>query len=186
MHNICGKVFQNIQTKDIECLLYDPQQNYYDVVQNASKSGYQQSIFTSSVMIALIEEFLLKHDSIVTEIEFSVEDEEVNQEIKKIIEQMEDNGAYWGILKDKLSVLSEYDSIDIEKVRIKSKQENGFFLSLQANGIFDVTEDAYDLVATEICNVVKRVIREDAKEVRPYDSLWDMYYDEFEDLEEVK
>lgn len=26
-------------------------------------------------------------------------------------------------------------------------------------------------------------IREDAKKVRPYDSIWDMYYDEFEDAE---
>lgn len=158
MRNICGKVFQNIQTRDIECFLYDPQQNYYYVVQNASKSGYQQSIFTSSVMIALIEEFLLKYNSIVTEIEFLVEDEELNQEIKKIIGQMKDNGAYWEILKDKLSFLSKYDSIDIKKVSIKSKQENGFLLSLQVNGIFDVTENAYDLVATEICNVVRRVI----------------------------
>ena len=24
-------------------------------------------------------------------------------------------------------------------------------------------------------------IREDAKKVRPYDYMWDMYYDEFED-----
>lgn len=158
MRNICGKVFQNIQTRDIECFLYDPQQNYYYVVQNASKSGYQQSIFTSSVMIALIEEFLLKYNSIVTEIEFLVEDGELNQEIKKIIGQMKDNGAYWEILKDKLSFLSKYDSIDIKKVSIKSKQGNGFLLSLQVNGIFDVTENAYDLVATEICNVVRRVI----------------------------
>ena len=158
MRNICGKVFQNIQTRDIECFLYDPQQNYYYVVQNASKNVYQQSIFTSSVMIALIEEFLLKYNSIVTEIEFLVEDEELNQEIKKIIGQMKDNGAYWEILKDKLSFLSKYDSIDIKKVSIKSKQGNGFLLSLQVNGIFDVTENAYDLVATEICNVVRRVI----------------------------
>lgn len=27
-------------------------------------------------------------------------------------------------------------------------------------------------------------IREDAKKVRPYDHVWDMYYDEFEDYEE--
>lgn len=158
MHKICGKVFQNIQTGDIECFLYNPQQNYYSVVQSALESGYQQSIFTSSVMIALIEEFLLKYNSIVTEIEFSVEDEKVNQEIKKIIGKMKDNGAYWAILKDKLSFLSEYDSIDITKVSIKSKHGNGFLLSLQENGIFNVTENVYDLVATEICNVVRRVI----------------------------
>ena len=29
-------------------------------------------------------------------------------------------------------------------------------------------------------------IREDAKKVRPYDSVWDMYYDEFEDYENME
>lgn len=29
-------------------------------------------------------------------------------------------------------------------------------------------------------------IREDAKHVRPYDSLYDMYYDEFDDVEDTK
>ena len=71
---------------------------------------------------------------------------------------MKDNGAYWARLKDKLSFLSQYDSIDITKVSIQSKQENGFLLNLQENGIFDVSENAYDLVATEICNVVRKVI----------------------------
>ena len=27
-------------------------------------------------------------------------------------------------------------------------------------------------------------IREDAKKVRPYDHVWDMYYDEFDDFQE--
>ena len=109
-------------------------------------------------MIALIEEFLLKFNAIVSEIEFLVEDEELNQEIKEILEKMKDNGAYWEILKEKLSFLSKYDSIDIKKVSIKSRQGMGFLLSMQVNGIFDVTENVYDLVATEICNVVRRVI----------------------------
>lgn len=158
MRNVYGKVFQNILTRDIECFSYDPQQNYYYVIQNASKRGYQQSIFTSSVMISLLEEFLLNYSAIVTEIEFLVDDDELNQEIKEIISKMRDNGAYWEILKDKLSFLSKYDSIDIKKVSIKSKKGVGFLLSLQVNGIFNVTENAYDLVAKEICDVVRRVI----------------------------
>ena len=28
-------------------------------------------------------------------------------------------------------------------------------------------------------------IRKDAQKVRPYDSIWDMYYDEFDDMEEI-
>lgn len=154
MRNICGKMFQNTQTKEVKCFLYDPQKNYCYVVQDPSKRGYQQCAFTTSVMIALIEEFLLKHNSIVIGIEFSVDDEELNQKTKKIIEQMKDNAAYWETFKDALSFLSEYDSIDIKKVSIKSKQGNGFLLNLHANGVFDATENAYNLVATEICKVV--------------------------------
>lgn len=153
MRNICGKVFQNTQTKEVKCFLYDPQKNYCYVV-DTSKSGYQQCAFKTSTMIAVIEEFLSNYNSIVTAIEFFVDDEELNQEINKIIRKMQDNGACWEILKDKLSFLSKYDSIGIKKVSIKSQQGNGFLLSLQVNGIFDVTENAYNLVATEICNVV--------------------------------
>ena len=153
MRNICGRVFQNTQTKEVKCFLYEPQNNYCYVV-DVSKSGYQQCTFTTSAMIVLVGKFLLKHNSIVTEIEFLVEDEELNQEINKIIGQMKDNVAYWKILKDKLSFLSKYDAIDIKKVSIKSQQGNGFLLNLHVNGIFDVTENVYDLVATEICNVV--------------------------------
>lgn len=28
-------------------------------------------------------------------------------------------------------------------------------------------------------------IRKDAEKVRPYDSVWDMYYDEFDELEDT-
>ena len=36
-------------------------------------------------------------------------------------------------------------------------------------------------------NVIMSIedIKEDAKKVRPYDHIWDMYYDEFEDYKEV-
>lgn len=154
MRNICGRVFQNTQTKEVKCFLYDSQKNYCYVVQDPSKRGYQQCAFKTSTMIAVIEEFLSNYNSIVTAIEFFVDDEELNQEIKKIIGQIKDNGACWEILKDKLSFLSKYDSIGIKKVSIKSQQGNGFLLNLYANGIFDATWDVYNLVATEICNVV--------------------------------
>lgn len=158
MRNVYGKIFQNIVTRNIECFSYDPQQNYYDVVHNASNRGFQQSIFTSSVMISLMEKFLLRYNATVSQIEFFVEDEELNQEIKDILSKMQENGAYWEILKEKLSFLSKYDSIDIKKVNIKSKQELGFLICLQVNGIFCVSENAYELVATEICDVVRRVV----------------------------
>lgn len=43
------------------------------------------------------------------------------------------------------------------------------------------------LQSQEIGDVVLSLddIREDAKKVRPYDHIWDMYYDEFEDADET-
>lgn len=158
MYSKYGKAFQNVSTREIECFPYDPQQNYYDVVRDASKKGYQQSIFTSSVMISLIEEFLLQFDAFITEIEFLVEDADLDQEIKALLDKMKGNGAYWEILKEKLSFLSRYDSIDIKKVSITGRRGTGFLLSLQVNGIFSVSENAYDFVSTEISRVVRRMI----------------------------
>lgn len=158
MRSEYGKIFQNIQTREIECFSYDPQQNYYDIVQDASKRGYQQSIFTSSVMISLIEYFLLKHNALVTGIEFLVEDIVLNQEINRLLDKMKGNGAYWEILKEKLSFLSRYDSIDIKKVTIAGRDGMGFLLSLQVNGIIIVSENAYESVSDEISKIVRRVI----------------------------
>lgn len=44
------------------------------------------------------------------------------------------------------------------------------------------------LAATENGNRLLKLedIRDDAKKVRPYDHVWDMYYDEFDDYEEVE
>ena len=158
MRSRYGKIFQNVQTREIECFSYDPQQNYYDIVQNASERGYQQSIFTSSVMISLIEHFLLKHNALVTGIEFLAEDTALNQEISILLDKLKNNGAYWEILKEKLSFLSRYDSIDIKKVNITGRDGMGFLLGLQVNGIFIVSENAYDFVADEISKIVRRVI----------------------------
>ena len=158
MRNKYGKIFQNIHTRKFECFLYDPQPNYYDVIQEDSNNGYQQSIFTSSVMLSLMEYFLLKHNTLITEIEFLVEDTDLDKEIDVLLDKMKINGAYWKILRDKLSFLSKYDSIDIKKVNITGAEGTGFLLSLQVNGIIVVSENVYDSVSNEITKIMQEVI----------------------------
>lgn len=109
-------------------------------------------------MISLIEYFLLNHNALVTGIEFLVEDTVLNQEINILLDKMKCNGAYWEILKEKLSFLSRYDSIDIKKVNITGRDGMGFLLSLQVNGIFIVSENVYESVSDEIGKTVRRVI----------------------------
>ena len=40
MRNVYGKVFQNILTRDVEYFLYDPQQNYYDIMAQLSRQKF--------------------------------------------------------------------------------------------------------------------------------------------------
>ncbi len=158
MRSQYGKAFQNILTRKIECFSYDTKQNYYDLVCDISKRGYQQSIFTSSVMISLIEYFLLEYDAVVTDIDFYIEDVDLNQEISMLLDKMKNNGVYWEKLKERLSFLSQCFSIDIKKVDITCKKSNGFLLSLQINGVFVVSENAYNFVSAEIGEIMGRVV----------------------------
>ena len=129
MRNLYGKVFKNTQTGDVKCFPYDPtNQNYYAFVQEANKSGFQQSIFTSSVMISIIEHFLFKHS------------------------------AFWSQLKERLAFLSRYDSIDIKKIKLKGFDDGGFLLTLRVNGIVVVSENAYNTLSIEISEIVRKVI----------------------------
>ena len=159
MRNLYGKVFKNTQTGEVKCFPYDPtNQNYYAFVQEANKSGFQQSIFTSSVMISIIEHFLFKHSAVLSEIEFLIEDELLNQEINNILAKMKDNAAFWSQLKERLAFLSRYDSIDIKKIKLKGFDDGGFLLTLRVNGIVVVSENAYNTLSIEISEIVRKVI----------------------------
>lgn len=158
MRNKYGKIFQNVHSRDVECFSYDPHQDYYAMVQNHIQNGYQQTIFTSAVMLSLAEHFLLEHAATITRIEFVSTDKTLDDEIYSILNQMNSNGAYWEVLKKRLDFLSRYDSIDIKKVEIRCNQGEGFLVTLQLNGIVIISENAYDAVAKEIKTVVRRVI----------------------------
>ena len=158
MRNRYGKLFQNVQSRELECFSYNPKQDYYGMVQNHIRNGYQQTIFTSAVMLSLTEHFLLQHKAVISEIEFVSENVTLENEIHLILERMNSNRAYWGVLKDRLAFLSKYDSIDIKKIEIRCNEREGFLVTLQLNGIVIVSENAYASVTQEILQVVRRVI----------------------------
>lgn len=158
MRNKYGKIFQNIRNREIVCFSYNPEQDYYAMVQKHIKEGYQQTIFTSSVMLSLAESFLLFHEAIVMNIEFVSEDESLDEEISTLIQKMKVNRAFWVVLKERLEFLSKYDSIDIKRIELKSKQGVGFLVTLQLNGIITVSENAYDIVTKSAEEVIRRVI----------------------------
>lgn len=74
------------------------------------------------------------------------------------------------IVKNILSQYGIYESWTLSKLTHKEKSWSKSRIGLSASDNGNRTISIDD-------------IREDAKKVRPYDSVWDMYYDEFESVE---
>lgn len=154
----CGKLYQDIFLKEFR---WFPSGNladdYYAKVKTITNKGYRQIIFTSSIMLALIEHFLLSHNSCIVNIEFTKEDEELGT-IKSLLDMMKINKTYWNVLKEKLELLSKHD-IDIKRVEMKVMDNDvEYLMSIQVNGVIAVTDNAYDTVTNEIVEVVERIL----------------------------
>ena len=107
-------------------------------------------------MLALIEYFLLSHNSCIVNIEFTKEDEELGA-IKSLLDMMKINKTYWSVLKEKLELLSKHD-IDIKRVEMRIADSTGYHVSMQVNGVVTVVDNAYDNVTNEIVKVVERIL----------------------------
>lgn len=154
----CGKLYQDIFLKEFRWfptgnLAYD----YYAKVKTITNKGYRQIIFASPTMLALIEYFLLSHNSCIVNIEFTKEDEELGT-IKSLLDMMKINKTYWNVLKERLELLSKHD-IDIKRVEMKVMDNDvEHLMSIQVNGVVTVTDNAYDNVTNEIVKVVERTL----------------------------
>ena len=152
-----GKLYQDIFLKEFRW--FPPgnlEDDYYAKVKTITNKGYRQIIFTSSIMLALIEHFLLSHNSCIVNIEFTKEDEELDT-IKSLLDMMKINKTYWSVLKEKLEILSKHD-IDIKRVEMRIADGTGYHVSMQVNGVVTVTDNAYDTVTNEIVKVVERTL----------------------------
>ena len=74
------------------------------------------------------------------------------------------------------NVISEYGAIESWKLSELSHKETSWINSRKG------------LVNGDIGSRILKLsdIKDDAAKVRPYDHVWDMYYDEFEDLDSIK
>ena len=154
-----GKLFIRIETGNIECLAYNPEtQDYYQMVQKTINNGYRQIICTSSLMISIIEHYLVYHNAKLSNIEFLQEEDELNTEIREIIRKLRDNGAYWAILKERLEFLSKYDSIDIKQVVFKCIEGDGYIIDVRVNGLISISEHMYESASDEIVGIAKGVL----------------------------
>ena len=153
-----GKIFKNALNNKVECVLYDKEQDYYSFIQDMLSHSYHQCIVTSNIMIKIINDLLLTEKIEILSIEFMIEERELDEEIKTIIKKMKSNLLYWNVLKDKLSFLSQNDSIEIKSVNFKTFDVVGLF-AIKANGIIIASENIFDDISKNISKIVGESIK---------------------------
>lgn len=137
--------------------LQEDQKKYFRFVKEQYEKGSRQIIITSKIMLKVLEEYFLNKKFRIIEIKFAEEDLELNQEMEKYLEEVEkDRGCFFKLL-NKLEVIANNSSIDIEKIElVSSKRINKAYtsLSLKVNGIVIIDGST---IENDINNIIKNI-----------------------------
>lgn len=146
----------------IYAIPYDEKDEYYTFLKRKKSEGYSQVIITADIIISIIRMMCLERGFSIYKIELAEEDLEIEQEITSIIEKTQQNRAFFGDLIQKIEFLAEQSSIDLARIYIKGKYENGYApnIFIQANGILGVNSESFDDLTNAISTVVARCLFE--------------------------
>lgn len=153
-----GKLFFDVLKESVKVIDYDLSQEYYSLIKRAQENNCRQVIITSDIMIRLAEYLLTSEKATITNISFFVDDEELQQEIDKILKSLQNNSAYWGILKTKLDFLSKHDSIDIKEMSFCNISQS-YLARIVVNGIISISEPKYKDLASKIATFVEECLQ---------------------------
>ncbi len=147
-------------SKDIFCIPFDDNVEYYAFLKQYHDDGYRQIIITSEIMVSLIEHFVLDKGLSVYNIEFMEDDPDLKDEIESLLTMVSDNRAFFGKLIEKLNFLSEKSSIDIQRIYFKGRSNEGTAINfyLQSNGIIGINQKSYSFISDEISNLIARCL----------------------------
>ncbi len=147
-------------SKDIFCIPFDDNVEYYTFLKQYHDNGYHQIIITSEIMVSLIEYFVLESGLSVYDIEFMEDDQDLVNEIAGLLAIVSSNRIYLGRLTQKLNFLSEKSSIDIQRIYFKGRNSEGTAINfyLQSNGIIGANRNSYSSISDEISNLVARCL----------------------------
>ncbi|WP_322923585.1 hypothetical protein [Paenibacillus campi] len=141
-----GKLFRKYsESNDVEIHLelYDYNSiSYHELISKMNTSGFKQVIVHSEMMLAILEEIILK--DIILVIHFNDEtDDTIIQETQSLIKSIRKNPAYFLKLKELLKWTEDNNSIDITKIEVSFEttkievQSNGIVIGKNIEGFFD-------------------------------------------------
>lgn len=150
----------NSTSKNVFCVSFDDNAEYYTFLKQCHNDGYRQIIITSEIMVSLIEHFVLEKNILVYDIVFMEDDDALKDEISNLLTTVSTNIVFLNKLIEKLNFLSEKSSIDIQRIYFKGRNSDGIAVNfyLQSNGIVGIDKRNYDSVSNEISNLIERCL----------------------------
>lgn len=150
----------NNSSKEIFCVPFNDDIEYYSFLKQYHDLGYRQIIITSEIMIEFTEHFVLEKGFSVWNIEFIEDDPDLAEEIANLITVISGDIAFFGKLIEKLNFLSEKSSIDIQRIYFKGRTPGGIAIKfyLQSNGIIGVDNKNFFSISEEISKLIERCL----------------------------
>lgn len=155
------KLFVSADNNTLKSFEYSIGGDYYSFVKDICLKGYKQVIITSDLMIPVLKEYFLVKKFKINDLQFMIEDTQLQQEIKHLLDKISIDRAYFNELLDKVTFLSEESTIDIRKIELSGRYPTGkaVRISLQVNGIIGISEGALDTELPELLMLIERCLK---------------------------
>lgn len=147
------------QPRKIIPVPYDDRVDYYMFVKEHHDAGFRQVIVTSEVMIQLIQKIVIRGFR-VSRIEMVEDDDELDQQVRVLLDRIYKKPACLSELISLLSFLSEKSSIEIQQISIRGRTEDGIAVEgfIQSNGLLGMNREVSDRAFADIGAEVGRCV----------------------------
>lgn len=152
-----AKIFKKA-TNTLTFVKYDNSDDYFNfIAEQYNKNKFSQVIVTSNIMISLITSLVTKYKFRLSQVEFMIDDKELDDEIQDLVNKSEDDISYYLVLLRRLQLLSDEQSIDILKVHFKGRSaKKSTQITVQANGIFIINQTSFEKYGKILLEIISK------------------------------
>lgn len=119
-----------------------PDGDYYAFVGKEMKSGLSQIVISSDIMVEILKFFFIEKKAKIVEIDFLEDDKSYKEQFSKLVNEANNDRAYFFKLLEELSFLSIQKTIDIKSIRFKFRRnELPIDIMISVNGLITIGEN---------------------------------------------
>ncbi|WP_420328012.1 hypothetical protein [Lactiplantibacillus plantarum] len=152
-----GKIFRRADaSRKLVWKVYDENKDdYFDFIAKQNSQGLIQFIVSSRIMIELIKHLVTKENFRIKEIKFMEDDESLDNDVKELIRDVDNNSGLLIDLLDKLHCLSDDNSIDIKMIHVSKRVDgSSIVMYIQANGIVSIDPSHFNNEGQFITDII--------------------------------